>query len=65
MGVTVSKDRKAVLAEKLAAAAASIGVYGLTFVRISHSPGYPFFHYVCDDPQGGRHYLEVSIHERI
>lgn len=61
----IPKVRKAVLVEKLAAAAAAIPVMGLKLVRISHAPGDTFFHYVCDDEDGTRHYLEIALKERI
>jgi hypothetical protein len=64
-GGMITKDRKAVLTEKLADAARGIPVFGLKFVRIQHSPGETFFHYICDDHNGGRHYLEVAVKERI
>ena len=65
-GGMLTKDRKAILTEQLSEVAAlRARVFGLTFVRIAYSPGDTFFHYICDDDKGGRHYLEVSVKERV
>ena len=64
-GGMLTKDRKAVLMEKLVERIQNISVFGLKYVRHQYSPGDMFCHLIYDDDQGGRHYLEVKLTEKV